>query len=487
MCAADRQVSPTSRADLRPAVGAEIANRKSQMPSATQKILRQLRDFESRNVTFLERDGSWPIVWERAKGVHVWDAGGKKHLDLTAAFGVAAAGHANPNVVRAGQKQMARLLHAMGDVHPHALKARLARELSRITFERWSRMTRHASRITGKTIFCNSGFEAVEAALKTALLATGKPGVIAFEGAYHGLGYGALNATHREHFRGPFRRQLREFAKFVPFPAAAAVRRLASKRKETEPPHVVSYKQEDALRRLLRTGKFGAILVEPVQARGGINIPPPDFLPLLRKLCDEFGALLIADEIYTGFGRTGKWFACEHSGVVPDLICLGKALTGGFPLSACVGRADSMDAGWPAATGEAIHTSTFLGHPVGCAMALAQIAEIEKLKLPQRAAELGEFLLFELDALATCHPALVIRPRGLGLMAGVELTLPNGQPATEIALAAVKELLQRGFVFLPEGEDANVIGFTPPLTIARSQLAAAVGALREVLAADAFK
>src|SRR5476651_2042342 len=121
----------------------------------TRQTIQLLRDYESRNVLFTEPDGSWPIVWERARGVHVWDAEGKKYLDLTAAFGVAAAGHANPNVVRAGQKQMAKLLHAMGDVHPHALKAQLARELSRITFERWSRITHHASRITGKVIFSN--------------------------------------------------------------------------------------------------------------------------------------------------------------------------------------------------------------------------------------------------------------------------------------------------------------------------------------------
>src|SRR5882672_6189491 len=156
-----------------------------------QRILDLLRRYESRNVTFTEPDGSWPIVWERAKGVHVWNAEGKKYLDLTAAFGVAAAGHANPNVVRAGQKQMARLLHAMGDVHPHVLKAKLARELSRLTFERWKRKSARGRRSNpevqkAKTIFCNSGFEAVEAALKTAMLATGKPGVTAFEGGYHG-------------------------------------------------------------------------------------------------------------------------------------------------------------------------------------------------------------------------------------------------------------------------------------------------------------
>src|SRR5437016_5797456 len=189
----------------------------------SRQVLQLIRAFESRNVTAIESDGSWPIVWERAKGVHVWDADGKKYLDLTAAFGVAATGHANARVVRAGQKQMARLLHAMGDVHPSALKAKLARELSRITFERWNTLSPNwfppgAKSRSGKILFCNSGFEAVEAALKTAMLATGKPGVIAFEGAYHGLGYGALNATHREHFKLPFRKQLREFAHFVPFP-----------------------------------------------------------------------------------------------------------------------------------------------------------------------------------------------------------------------------------------------------------------------------
>src|SRR5215471_2353394 len=151
----------------------------------TSETLALLREYESRNLVFVEPDGSWPIVWERAKGANVWDADGKKYLDLTAAFGVAAAGHANPRVVKAGQKQLARLPHAMGDVHPHARKAELARELSRITFERWivpvnvnSRMNRSVRRFTsaatGKTIFSNSGFEAVESALKTAMLATGR-------------------------------------------------------------------------------------------------------------------------------------------------------------------------------------------------------------------------------------------------------------------------------------------------------------------------
>ena len=454
----------------------------------TRQTLDLLRAYESRNVTYIEPDGSWPIVWERAKGVHIWDADGKKYLDLTGAFGVAATGHANPRVVRAGQRQMARLLHAMGDVHPHALKAQLARELSRLTFERWPGQSKvqspeskvqsptpkvrgqSAAVVTGKTIFCNSGFEAVEAALKTALLATGKPGVIAFEGAYHGLGYGALNVTQRAHFRSPFRSQLREFGHFVPFPEAGTARSEGA-----------MDAVESQIQRLLRHGLIGAILVEPVQVRGGMNIPPPSFLPRLRRLCDEYQALLVLDEIYTGLGRTGKWFACEHSGTVPDLVCLGKALTGGFPLSACVGRAELMDAAWPRSSGEAIHTSTFLGHPVGCAMALAQIQEVEALKLVQRSAALGELLLSALSHLAPLTPRLQLSSRGLGLLAGLEVRSADGSPATETVLAAVKALLRHGFIFLPEGEHANVIGFTPPLTISANQLHQAVNAVGTVL------
>jgi 4-aminobutyrate aminotransferase-like enzyme len=437
----------------------------------TASILAQLRRYESRNITFIEADGAWPIVWERARGVHVWDVDARKYLDLTAAFGVAAAGHANPHVVRAGQRQMNKLLHAMGDVHPHALKADLARELSRVTFERWRgakfkvQSSKFKAAPTAKTIFCNSGFEAVEAALKTALLATGHPGVIAFAGGYHGTGYGALNATHREYFRRPFRTQLAEFGRFVPFPIAEF--QLAD--------------TEKAVRRCCQREKIGAVLIEPVQVRGGINVPTPKFLPLLRRLCDEHGALLILDEIYTGFGRTGAWFACEHSSVVPDLICLGKALTGGFPLSACVGRGDLMDRAWPESTGEAIHTSTFLGHPVGCAMALAQIAEVRDRDLVQRSARLGEVLLSELRSVIS-NSRFQITVRGVGLLAGVELREVDGFPATAAALTAIKRMLRRGFILLPEGEHANVISFTPPLTITEAQLRRAVAVLGEVLA-----
>ena len=418
---------------------------------AQADILRRLREYESRNVTYLDPRGGWPVVWERAQGVHVWDVTGKRYLDLTAAFGVAAAGHANRAVVKAGQKQMSHLLHAMGDVHPHARKAELVEALSRVTFERWG-----VGR--GKTLLGSSGFEAVEAALKTAILFTQKRGVVVFEGAYHGLGYGALNATHRPYFRNPFESQLREFGHFVEYPQTSAD----------------LTKVEFQIRHYFRRERIGSILVEPIQARAGCRIPPQGFLPLLRKLCNEEGVLLILDEIYTGFGRTGKWFACEHQGVAPDIICLGKALTGGFPMSACVGRAEVMDAAWPESTGEALHTSTFLGHPVGCAMALAQIQQLEELRLPERSAALGEYLAMELGEMAARVEHFHAEGRALGLMGGFQLMLPTGEPATRAVLEIIKKLLHHGFIFLPEGEAGNVVSITPPLIIPDADLAKAM-------------
>ncbi|MDP7177307.1 MAG: aspartate aminotransferase family protein [Verrucomicrobiota bacterium] len=428
------------------------------MKKKANKTIGQLRRYESRNVTFIEPDGSWPIVWERAKGMRVWDDAGREYLDFTAAFAVAAAGHANPRIVAAGQRQMARLLHAMGDVHPHALKAELARELSRITFQRLAKRT-------GKTIFCNSGFEAVEAALKTAHLATGRTRIIAFEDAYHGLGYGSLNATWRSDFRSPFRRQIGGFASFLPFPRARAD--LA--------------KLEPRLAAVLRKHKVGAILVEPIQGRGGTNIPPPGFLKLLRNVCNKHGALLICDEVYTGFGRTGRWFASEHFSVTPDILCLGKALTGGFPLSACVGSASVMDRAWPQSAGEAIHTSTFLGHPVGCAMALASLRELDSRNLPKRSAEMGRLFLDELRRLAKRLGQARCQARGLGLMVALELFHDDGAPAADIALAATRRLLDDGFILLPEGDPANILSFTPPLTVGKSHITKLIRSLGQAL------
>lgn len=432
-----------------------------------------LRTYESRNVTYIEEDGSWPIIWRKAKGVHVWDESGKKYLDLTAAFGVAAMGHANPRVVHAGANQMKTLLHAMGDVHPHALKGLLAKELSCLTFERWwydyQKFLGKIEFGSAKTIFCNSGFEAVEAALKTAFLATKKRGVIAFEGAYHGLGYGALMATHREHFRSPFREQLSDFSHFASFPVSQSGLKQTLKQ----------------IRAILRKHKIGAILVEPIQVRAGVRIPADGFLNALRALAEEKQVVLVYDEIYTGFGRTGTWFACDHQIAPPDIVCLGKALTGGFPLSACVGRADLMDAAWPPTSGEAIHTSTYLGHPVGCAMALAQIEELQggwkRSHEPiWKSGQCGHYLLRRLKSIKP-PPGVEIEVRGIGLLAGIELKHRDGKPATKLVLEVIKSMLHCGYILLPEGEHSNVISFSPPLTITQRQLGNTVTALKRAI------
>lgn len=422
----------------------------------TKKVLELLRKYESRNITYIDPDGSFPIIWERARGVHIIDIEGKKYLDLTSAFGVAAAGHSNRAVISAGQRQLSRLPHAMGDVHPHSLKAILAEKLSKLTFERWTNST-------GKVIFCNSGFEAVEAALKTAILATRRRDVIAFKGAYHGLGYGALNTTYRIFFKKPFLPQLGMFAHFAPFPATEKA----------------FQKTKKYITDLLKRINCGAIIVEPIQGRGGIRVPHPDLLPFLRKVCDETGALLIIDEIFTGFGRTGRWFACEHFNTIPDIICLGKALTGGFPLSVCVGKAELMDKAWKESAGEAIHTSTFLGNPVGCAMALANIDEIANKNLVKRSEALGLKLLHRLNQLKSPSEQYLLSPRGLGLMAGVEVR-HNNRPAGDIVFKIVKEMLRRGFILVPEGDSGNVISFTPPLVIKWQQLSSAIDELQDV-------
>jgi len=418
---------------------------KTRIPGPQSRALaRQLRRYESRNITYVSEH--WPIFWKRAKGANVWDVDGNRYIDLTAAFGVASVGHGNRRVVAAVKAQAGELMHAMGDVHPNELKLRLARELVGLTFGRWSKgasakrgSALHRSAATtspGRVIFANSGAEAVEAALKTAAVHTKRTGVIAFEGAYHGLTYGALDTTWRADFRTHFNKQLGHFTAHVPF---------------------------GKLPNVAKIEEFGAVIVEPIQGRGGIVVPPDDFLPKLRAFCDQHGLVLIFDEIYTGFCRTGKWFACEHWGVVPDIVCVGKAMAGGFPMSACIGRADVMDS-WPETNGEAIHTSTFLGNPLGCAAALAAIGEMKRMKLEGRSRELGDWLTKRLGNIGSV--------RGKGLMLGFEVG--NAVPIVE-------KLLQRGILALPEGDRGEILGITPPLVITEKQLDYCVDVVEELV------
>jgi 4-aminobutyrate aminotransferase/(S)-3-amino-2-methylpropionate transaminase len=400
----------------------------------------RLARVESRNVTALAPEV--PIFWERAAGSNVWDADGNRFVDLGAGFGVANAGHAHPRVVAALRDQSERLLHAMGDLHPATVKVELLEALVR----------RFPGGGPARAVLGSSGSDAVECALKTAQLATGRAGVVAFEGAYHGLGYGALDTTWRALFRQPFAARLPGATVFARFGDAADVRRAA---RESRTP-------------------IGAVLVEPIQGRGGERIPPDGFLRELRALCDAEGWLLIADEVYTGFGRTGRWFACEHEGVVPDLLCVGKGLASGMPISACIGTEAVMRA-WPDPAGEAMHTQTFLGHPPGCAAALASMTVLEDEKLVARAAELGAIALAELRRMLAGR-AHVRDVRGRGLLLAVECD------TGETALRACGEALRRGVIVVPSGDRGEVVAITPPLPIEHDLLLLALGLLADALA-----
>ncbi|MCU0670938.1 MAG: aspartate aminotransferase family protein [Myxococcota bacterium] len=400
----------------------------------------RLARVESRNVTALAPDV--PIFWERAAGSNVWDADGNRFVDLGAGFGVANAGHAHPRVVAALRDQSERLLHAMGDLHPATVKVELLEALVR----------RFPGGAPARAVLGSSGSDAVECALKTAQLATGRAGVVAFEGAYHGLGYGALDTTWRALFRQPFAARLPGATVFARFGDAADARRAA---RESRTP-------------------IGAVLVEPIQGRGGERIPPDGFLRELRALCDAEGWRLIAVEVYTGVGRTGRWFACEHEGVVPDLLCVGKGLASGMPISACIGTEAVMRA-WPDPAGEAMHTQTFLGHPPGCAAALASMAVLEDEKLVARAAELGAIALAELRR-RLAGRAHLRDVRGRGLLLAVECD------TGETALRACGEALRRGVIVVPSGDRGEVVAITPPLSIERDLLLLALGLLAEALA-----
>jgi 4-aminobutyrate aminotransferase/(S)-3-amino-2-methylpropionate transaminase len=374
----------------------------------------------------------------------VEDADGNRYVDFTSGFGVAAVGHRHPRVVAAITAQSQRLIHGLGDVYPSDVKIALLERLAKLGPWRESRV-----------ILGLSGSDAIEAALKTAALATGRPGVVGFEGGYHGLGHGPLALCgYSEGFRRPFAAQLNPHARIVPWPAETC-------------------SLEDALAPVQRCFEGppatlpGAIVVEPIQGRGGVRIPPPGFLSALRALCEQHGALLIADEILTGLGRCGELLYSLRE-TEPHLICIGKALGGGLPVSACLGDAAVMQA-WGAPEGEALHTGTFFGHPLGAAAALAVLDVLADERLVARGAAAGASLVERL------------RERGLGPVRGAGLLLALHVGRAQRTLALVHALLQRGYLVLPAGADASVLQLVPPLTVSDEQLAGLTESLAAVM------
>ena len=412
--------------------------------SRARELAHLLRKFESRNVTYVTED--LPIFWESAHDATVTDTEGRSYIDLTAAFGVANSGHSNRAVAAAIERQAYTLMHAMGDVHPSALKVRLLEKLAEI-----------APGNLCKTFLASTGAEAVEAALKTAMLATGKPAFAAFRGSYHGLSLGTLEICGIKKFREPFLAWLPERTLFLDYPQSV---------------EHAGESLEYARRAFSRRYDLAGVVVEPVQGRGGCIVPPPKYLARLREICRERGLLFICDEIYTGFGRTGTMFASEYECIEPDILCVGKALSNGFPISAAIGSPALMDA-WPPSRGEALHTSTHLGSPMGCAAALANIAELEERRLPDRASELGEQLGKRLNQLLVSGKARAVR--GRGLMWGIELA------NEEAAQRAAARALGAGVIVLQAGTDGSVISLTPPLVISEDELMRAVDVIEACL------
>lgn len=405
-------------------------------------LCRDLARYEAPGVNTLP-GGASTMVWQEALGANVLDVEGNVYVDLTAGFGAAAVGHRHPRVVAAIRRQGGVLLHGLGDVAAHPLRIRLARRLARL-----------APVDDPQVFFAVSGAEAVEIALKTALLATGRPGILAFDPAYHGLTLGALAVTSRREFRAPFQAHLHRRVRRLPYGS---------------PPEAVA-------RVLDEPSGVGCVILEPVVGREGVLLPPPGWLKALARVTKERQVLLVADEIFTGFGRTGSWFAVADEGVRPDLLCCGKALGGGLPIAAVVGRSDLM-AAWRT-PGEALHTATFLAHPLSCAAALAVLDILRARRLPERARKLGAQVAERVLPWAARYPG-VREVRGRGLLWGIELA--SAGVARKVAAAAG----QRGVLVLSGGSRGEVIQLAPPLTIAQRQLLKALELLDEALVAEA--
>jgi 4-aminobutyrate aminotransferase / (S)-3-amino-2-methylpropionate transaminase / 5-aminovalerate transaminase len=388
------------------------------------------------------------LVFARAHGVNVWDVDGNRFVDLAAGFGSLLLGHRPADVERALELQRVRLWQAMGDLYSADAKIGLLEQLCRLFPVAGAR-----------GILGQSGADAVSAALKTAVLATGKHGVLAFQGAYHGLSYGPLAACGlRKSYREPFAAQLNPTVEWLPFPGSV---------------DLVEPCLEQA-RALLATGRYGALLFEPILGRGGVVPMLPAAAQALRELTREHGALFIADEIWTGLGRSGHWLYSSVLGVVPDVICLGKGLGGGLPISACIGAREVMDH-WRQEA-EVVHTSTFSGAPLACAAALATLDVLGRKGVVDRARTVAETWKAELSRALS---PFGIEARGAGMMLGFDVGRGSGAAGAASLLA--QRLLQRGYISSTGGGARETLVLTPPLTTERSVLEAFTRELSLVL------
>jgi 4-aminobutyrate aminotransferase/(S)-3-amino-2-methylpropionate transaminase len=400
---------------------------------------------------------SLQVYADRATNGEIWDVEGRRYIDFGSGIAVLNTGHLHPKVQAAVAAQLTRLSHACFQVTPYESYVVLAERLNAVA----------PGPGPWKTIFLTTGAEAVENAVKIARYHTGRPAVIAFGGGFHGRTLACISLTGKVHpYKAGFGPMLPE-VHHVPFPM-----------------EYHGIRVEDSLAALEQLFKYdvdaqrvAAIIVEPVQGEGGFYVAPPLFLRELRALCDRHGILLIADEVQTGFARTGKMFAIEHSGVVPDLMTVAKSLAGGVPLSAVIGRADIMDAPLPGGLG-----GTYAGSPLGCAAGLAVLDIIGSENLCARAERQGALLRARLEDLRSRWPCIG-DVRGLGAMVAMEMVRERraDSPDAELTKALVQAAGRRGLVLLSCGLYGNVIRFLAPLTLPDAQLAEGLAILEAAL------
>ncbi len=406
---------------------------------------------------------AYPLVVKRAQGMVVEDVDGNRFLDCAAGIAVCSTGHCHPRVVEAIQEQAARLIHICGADFYDPTYVALAERLGQLAPGKGDK----------KVFLGNSGAEAVEAAFKLARYHSGRSQVIAFFGAFHGRTMGAISLTGSS---PSYRKDFRPLVSGVTHIPFGYCYRCGYNLSYPECDLAcVSYIEDVLFARTVHPDEVAAIFVEPIQGEGGYIVPPPGWLARLRALCDKYGILLVADEVQSGVGRTGKFFSVEHWDVEPDIVCSAKGLASGMPVSAMIAQDDVMD--WPSGT----HGSTFGGNPVACAAALATIDVIEQEKLMENAVLVGGRLMANLRELAE-ESRLIGDVRGLGLMIGVELVKDKGtkarakQEAKEVTL----ECFKRGLLLLTCGP--NSIRFAPPLVISEAQAEVAFQIFAEALA-----
>ncbi|HEY4870365.1 MAG TPA: 4-aminobutyrate--2-oxoglutarate transaminase [Candidatus Dormibacteraeota bacterium] len=405
-----------------------------------------------------------PVFAAAASGAGLTDVDGKRYIDFATGISVMNVGHGHPRVLAAIREQADRLVHSGAPVMMPEVYVRLARRLCEIT----------PGAFPKKALMLNSGAEAVENAIKVVRQATGRPAVISFHNAFHGRTLMSMTLTgkvapYKQNF-GPYAPEVYQ----VPYPYE--YRRPAGMTAESLGGACV-----EAVRQLFKTtvsaDRVAGILVEPVQGEGGFVVPPPDFLPSLRRLCTEYQIPLIADEVQTGFGRTGTMFAMEHSGVEPDVIVLAKSMGGGLPLGAVVGRSELMDATNPGGLG-----GTFGGNPVACAAALAVIAVLLEEKLPERGKRLGDRALARMRTWQDRHPQ-VGDVRGLGAMVAMELVTDRAtrEPAGAMTNDILRYCHAHGLAILKAGLYDNVIRLLFALVISEQELDRGLDILEEAL------